>query len=86
MVIKKIVISSDNIDKNNKKIIESIINMINKTKLKNLELLDYNENNFYKFYDSLNFSKSYILNGIDLETVDDNFFEKWNKINIFKLF
>ena len=91
MVIKKVVMSNDNIDKNiendlNNKINESIINMINKTKLKNLELLDYIENNFYKFYDSLNFSKSYILNGIDLETVDDNFFEKWNKINIFKLF
>ena len=91
MVIKKVVMSNDNINKNiendlNNKINENIINMINKTNLKNSELLDYIENNTYKLYDSLNFRSSYILNGIDLETVDDNFFEKWNKINIFKLF
>ena len=91
IVIKKVALSNKYIDKNiekdlNNKINEVLLNMLNKSKLKNSELLDYIENNIYKFCDLFIFRVSYVLNGIDLETADENFFEKWNKINPFKLF
>ena len=63
---------------------------IEEGKLINEELLNYIENDDDYFKDEKKKSNNYrpltILKGIDLEKVDDKFFEKWNKSSIFKIF
>ena len=89
IVIKEV---NKNINENivnnlNIKIHETILDMVKKGKLKNLELLDYIENDIFfsdSKYESVIYRPLYILDGIDLKTADDKFFEKWKKINLFK--
>ena len=85
-----------NADKNiinnlNIKIHIHILYIISKGNLKNTELLDYIENDIYFIdpkYESIIYRPlyvlKYVLNGIDLKTLDDKFFEKWQKINLLK--
>ena len=66
------------------------LNLIEKGAMKNIELIDFIENDDVYFKDK-NFESKRdrpltILKGIDLETADDKFFEVWNKSSIFKIF
>ena len=73
-----------------KKIHETGLEAIKKGELKNEALLDFIENEDIYFKDNKYENKKYrtleVLNGIDLETVDDKFYEKWNKSSIFKIY
>ena len=69
---------------------QTALELIKKGELKNEELLDFIENdNIYfienkKEYLNLIYRPLTIFDGFDLENVNDNFYEKWNKVNIFK--
>ena len=73
-----------------KKIHDTGLEAIEKGELKNKELLDFIEREDIYFTDKRCESKNYrplsILKGIDLDTVDENFYEKWDKSSIFKIF
>ena len=73
-----------------KKIHETGLEAIKKGELKNEALIDFIENDDVYFTDKVYETKRDrtldILNGIDLETMDDKFYEKWNKSSIFKIF
>ena len=66
------------------------LDMIEKGELKNEELLDFLENDDIYFIENKKdyLSKYYrpldIFKGFDLENTKENFYEKWNKINLFK--
>ena len=66
------------------------INSIQNGQLKNDEMLDFIELDTY-FSDRNKAKKIFrpyqtILKGLDFDTMTDNFFDKWNKSNIFKIF
>ena len=93
ILFKKVLLSNKDKDINkteedlNIKIHETILDMSNKGILKNIELLDFIESDIYfndKKYESLIYRPLYVFNSIDLETIDDNFFKKWSKINLFE--
>ena len=73
-----------------KKIHETGLNSIKNGELKNEALIDFIENDdiYYKDkkYESKNFRTLYVLQGIDLNTIDDKFYEKWNNSKIFQIF
>jgi hypothetical protein len=81
-----------NLEKYNlkEKIHETGLEEIKKGELKNEALIDFIENDDVYFtekkYETKNYRTLEILKGIDLETVDDKFFEKWNKSSIFKFY
>ena len=66
--------------------------MIQKGKLKNEELLDFIEKDDIFFienkrdFQNLNYRPLVIFEGFDLENVNEQFYEKWNKVNLFKKF
>ena len=64
--------------------------MIEKGILKNEELINFIENEDVYFkekaFESIKNRPLLILKGIDLETVNDKFFEMWNSSSIFKIF
>ena len=66
------------------------IEMIKNGKLKNLELLDFIENDDIYFiedkqdYKNISYRPLSIFDGFDLESMDEKFFEKWKKINLFQ--
>ena len=72
------------------KIHETGLEAIRKGELKNEALIDFIENDDVYFKDNNYATKKdrtlEVLKGIDLETVDDKFYEKWNKSNIFKIY
>jgi len=98
ILIRKCISLCLNIDKSfnienlelQKKIHETGLEAIKEGKLKNEVLLDFIENDDVYFkgkkYESKCFRSLEVLDGIDLETVDDKFYEKWNKTNIFKIY
>ena len=73
-----------------KKIHETGLEAIKKGELKNEALLDFieNEDIYFKVRKCENKKDRTleVLNGIDLEKVDDKFYEKWNKSSIFKIY
>ena len=73
-----------------KKIHDTGLEAIEKGELKNEDLLDFIEREDIYFTDGKYESKIYrplsILKGIDLDTVDEKFYEKWDKSSIFKIF
>ena len=73
-----------------RKIHETGLDAIKKGELKNEALIDFIENEDVYFKDKTHESKKdrplEVLNGINLETVDDKFYEKWNSSSIFKIF
>ena len=69
---------------------ETAIEMIKSGELKNLELLEFIEKvDIYFIEDKINYKNlAYrpliLFDGFDIERMDEIFFEKWQKINIFK--
>ena len=72
------------------KIHDTGLEAIEKGILKNIELIEFIENDDIYFkgqkYESRNFRPLEILKGIDLESVDDKFYKSWNESTIFKIF
>jgi len=97
LLIKKCILICQKIDKNldpdyNGPIHETALELIAQEKLKNTELLEFILNDDIFFKEDGNNYKSYyyrpltVLNGFDLESVDEKFFELWDKVNIFNLY
>ena len=98
VLIKKAILLCKYIDKSlnienlelERKIHETGLEAIKKGELKNEALIDFIDNDDIYFKDKTYETRKYrtleILNGIDLETIDDNFYEKWHKSNIFKIY
>ena len=96
LLIKKVILLCNKIDNKKlnpdyeRKIHKTGLEMIRKGELKNEELLDFIENDDIYFIEN---KKDYldfyarpldIFKGFDLENVNEKFYEKWNKVNIFK--
>ena len=98
VLINKAILLCNGIDKSlnleeynlKEKIHETGLEEIKKGELKNESLIDFIENDDVYFKDNKYATKKYrtleILKGIDLETVDDKFYEKWNNSSIFKIY
>ena len=98
VLIKKAIILCQKIDKDlnlenfnlNQKIHITGLQMIEKGILKNEELINFIENEDVYFkekaFESIKNRPLLILKGIDLETVNDKFFEMWNSSSTFKIF
>ena len=95
LLIKKGILICKKIDKNlnldYEKLIHEIgIEMINKGKLKNIKLLDFigKEDIYFKDkkYESNYYRPLQVFYGFDLENVDEEFFKKWEEINIFNIY
>ena len=76
-----------NIEKFSQIIHDSEYKIINNGELKNEKLLDFFENNYIKPIKNSNNEMKinfpfFFLNGIDLDTAKDNFYNKWNELNI----
>ena len=74
-----------------RKIHETGLEAIKKGELKNEALIDFLENDDIAYFKDINYetdkdSALEAIKGIDLETVDDKFYEKWHKSNIFQLY
>ena len=88
ILLCKRIYKSLNLEKYNlkNKIHETGLEAIRKGELKNEALIDFIENDDVYFKDNNYATKKdrtlEVLNGIDLETVDDKFYEKWNKSSI----
>ena len=70
------------------KIHETGIELINKGVLKNNDLLDFIEKDIYfsdNQYNNIIFRPINILNGIEIENIDKEFYEKWKKLNIIEI-
>ena len=94
-LIKKGIILCQKIDNNlifdyNYIIHETALNMIKEGQLKNIKLLNYIEDDIYfksdKFKSELYRPFLVFENGIDLENINNEFFEKWNKIGILNIY
>ena len=97
LLLKKIIILCKKVDKDldpdyNGQIHDTALEMIQKGKLKNEELLDFIEKDDIYFienkrdFQNLNYRPLVIFEGFDLENVNEQFYEKWNKVNLFKKF
>ena len=95
LLIKKVILLCKKVDKDldpdyNSIIHETALEMIKNGVLKNEELLDFIENEDIYFIEdkkehiNLNYRPIAVFDGFDLENVDEKFYEKWNKVNIFK--
>ena len=95
LLIKKVILFCKKVDEEldpdyNSIIHETALEMIKKGQLKNEELLDFIENDDIYFIEdkrehlNLNYRPLTVLEGFDLENVNEIFYEKWIKINIFK--
>ena len=65
------------------------LDSVGKGKLKNKELLEFiNKDAFYheKEYEKKIYRKLDILNGIDISSINEEFFKNWKKINFYKMF
>ena len=69
---------------------ETALNMIKEGQLKNIKLLNFIEDDIYfkndKFKSELYRPFLVFENGIDLENINNEFFEKWNKIGILNIY
>ena len=86
--ICKEVDNSLNIDLN-EQITKSALDMISKGELKNIELLRFIKENKYfqdKKYASLLYRPIEMLNGIDLNDINEEFYELWNEVNMFEMY
>ena len=97
LLIKKCILICKKIDNDldpdyNGPIHETALELINQGKLKNTELLEFILNDDIFFKEAGNKYKSYfyrpltVLDGFELELVDEKFFELWDKVNIFNLY
>ena len=97
LLIKKCILICKKIDNNldpdyNGPIHETALELIAQEKLKNTELLEFilNDDIFFKEtgknYKSYYYRPLSVLNGFDLDLVDEKFFEVWDKVNIFNLY
>ena len=96
ILIKKGILLCQKIDKNlnfnyNNIIHEAVLNIIKNGKLKNENLLDYIEKDDIYFKEDKYKSKKYrplvvIEKGIDLNYVNNEFFEKWNNIGVLNIY
>ena len=95
LLLKKIILLCKKVDKEldpdyNGRIHETALEMVKIGKLKNEELLDFIENDDIFFvenkreFQNLNYRPLAIFDGFDLENISESFYEKWNKVNIFK--
>ena len=71
---------------------ETALEMIQKGELKNEELLDFIEKDDIYFienkreFQNVIYRPFTLFEGFDLENVNEQFYEKWNKVNLFKKF
>ena len=95
LLVKKMIKFCQKVDKKldpdyNGKIHETGLEMIKNGVLKNEELLDFIENEDIFFiknqndYLNLNYRPIAVFEGFDLENANEQFYEKWNEVNIFK--
>ena len=95
ILIKKAILYCQKVDKEldpdyNSIIHETAVEMIKLGKLKNLELLNFIENDDIYFiedkrdYKNLSYRPISVFDGFDLENMDEKFFENWNRVNLFK--
>ena len=95
LLIKKAILYCKKVDKEldpdyNSIIHETALEMIEKGQLKNEELLDFIEKEDIYFmenkkeYENYHYRPLSVLNGFDLDNLNDKFYEKWNKVNILK--
>ena len=68
---------------------ENGLAFVRQGKLKNIELLDFIKTD--EFYQNRSFDKPFfraieILDGIDISTLNEEFIEKWNQMNFYKIF
>ena len=66
------------------------INLSKQEKLKNIEILNFIENDTYykdKIYsNNLNYRSLEVLSGINASSIDDEFINKWKQLKMFKIF
>ena len=68
---------------------ETGINLIKRKELKNIEIVCFMKNDsiFYdEKYESLKYRPLEIFDGIEIETLDENFFEEWKNLDFKKMF
>ena len=69
---------------------DTTLALIEKKKLSNMEILDFiSKDNYYtdKQYKKMNMYRPLkVFNGIDISSIDEKFFEKWNEINFNEIF
>ena len=69
---------------------KSGINLSKQGKLKNIEILNFIENDIYykdKIYsNNLNYRSLEVLSGINASSIDEEFFNKWKQLKMFKIF
>ena len=93
LLLKKIIILCKKVDKDldpdyNGQIHDTALEMIQKGELKNEELLDFIENDDIYFvenkrdFQSNMYRPLSLFEGFDLENVNEQFYEKWNKVNL----
>ena len=61
------------------------VNLAKKGLLKNINLLEFIKNDIY-FIDNENKNLIEIINGIDISSLENNFFEIWKNINFYQIF
>ena len=94
VLIDKCITAYKEVDKNlkisiHKDVINAVVIMVNQGKLKNIELLNFLKENIYfrnNKYSSLEYRPIEILDGIDLENINEDFYKLWDEVNIFKIF
>ena len=94
LIIDKCILLCQEVDKSFKmdiheQITKSALSMIENGELKNIELLKFLRQNKYfqeKCYASLLYRPLDILNGIDLDNINEDFFDIWNEVNIFEMY
>ena len=97
LLIKKIIHTLHKVDDEldldykdfNKKIHNTAIEMIKKGELKNVELLNFIENEDIFFtdeniYEDINYRPLEIFDGFDLSNDNDEFYKKWNEVKVFE--
>ena len=69
---------------------DTTLTLIEKKKLSNMEILDFiSKDNYYtdKQYKKMNMYRPLkVFNGIDISSLDEDFFKKWNEINFNEIF
>ena len=70
-------------------ILKTVLDLISKRKIKNIEILNFIKDN--KYFHDLNYSSTYyrpleMFIGIDLESVNEEFYKLWNEVNMFGIY
>ena len=82
LIISKKLYNNVNIEKISKMIHETEFEIIKSGKLKNEKLLEFFENNYFKETNNNFIFHMAYLDGIDLNSANDKFFDKWNQLKI----